>query len=53
MALQAELEAQAAESRVLIGQEQTRAAQLTQNRVDMALSRKANGEPDKREGDPS
>jgi circadian clock protein KaiC len=48
-ALRAELEAQQSESLVLVGQEQGREVQLTQDRVDMALSRKADRKPNKRE----
>jgi circadian clock protein KaiC len=47
-ALRAELEAQQAESLVLVGQEQGREVQLTQDRVDMALSRKADRKPNRR-----
>ena len=49
-ALRAEFEAQAAETLNSIKQEQTRAAQLTQGRVGMGLSRKADATPNQRTG---
>lgn len=44
-ALQSELEAQEIESKVLAGQDRGREVQITQDRVDMARSRKADGKP--------
>ncbi len=44
-AMRAEFEAQEAETLNIIGQEQAREAQLAQERVDMALSRKADAKP--------
>ena len=44
-AMRAEFEAQEAETLNIIGQEQAREAHLSQERVDMALSRKADAKP--------
>jgi circadian clock protein KaiC len=44
-AMRTEFEAQEAETLNIIGQEQARKAHLTQERVDMALSRKADAKP--------
>ena len=44
-AMRTEFEAQEAETLNIIGQEQAREAHLTQERVDMALSRKADAKP--------
>jgi circadian clock protein KaiC len=44
-AMRAEFEAQEAETLNIIGQEQAREAHLTQERADMALSRKADSKP--------
>ena len=46
-AMRAEFEVQETETLNFIGQEQTRKAHLTQERVDMALSRKADAKPNR------
>jgi circadian clock protein KaiC len=48
--IHAEYEAQVTEAMNIIGQEHVREAHQTQERVDMALSRKADAKPNRREG---
>jgi circadian clock protein KaiC len=50
-AMRAEFEAQETETLNIIGQEQVREAHLAQERVDMALSRKADVKPNRKNGD--
>jgi circadian clock protein KaiC len=50
-AMRTEFEAQEAETLSIIGQEQAREAHLAQERMDMALSRKADVKPDRKNGD--
>ena len=50
-AMRAEFEAQEAETLRIVGQEQEQEVQLTQERVDMGLSRKADAKTNKQKGD--
>jgi circadian clock protein KaiC len=49
-AMRLEFEAQETETLSIIGQEQSRGAQLVQERIDMGLSRKADAKPNKPKG---